>query len=386
MFGLLCVLVIGGVITFALYTRSQRRRHEDSAAPPMSDSERQLAEIRRQPYLMFRNTALGPAYGQLSLVPLNAPDGVRYGTGLTCERVYGNSRSGLCLQAVREVFPTFKAVSFNSMFQAVHVFDLAGEPSRARVSADGRLAAATVFISGHGYSGVGFSTRAAIFDLVSSTTLVDNLENFTVTKDGQPFRKTDFNFWGVTFAKDDDRFYATLASAGINYLVEGSVSGRLMRVLRQGVECPSLAPDGQRLVFKSRVVSNTGPHWQLHVWNLKTGSEITINESRSVDDQAEWLDADHVLYGLPRNIEGSASWDIWTARADGTGMPRRFVSNASSPCVVRPGMEAASGTKEIQPSQNTLANQILPPSASSTAIILQTSNFFRLGKNAPVLR
>jgi len=284
------------------------------------------------------------------------------------------------------VFPTFKAVSFNSMFQAVHVFDLAGEPSRARVSADGRLAAATVFISGHGYSGVGFSTRAAIFDLVSSTTLVDNLENFTVTKDGQPFRKTDFNFWGVTFAKDDDRFYATLASAGINYLVEGSVSGRLMRVLRQGVECPSLAPDGQRLVFKSRVVSNTGPHWQLHVWNLKTGSEITINESRSVDDQAEWLDADHVLYGLPRNIEGSASWDIWTARADGTGMPRRFVSNASSPCVVRPGMEAASGTKEIQPSQNTLANQILPPSASSTAIILQTSNFFRLGKNAPVLR
>ena len=34
------------------------------------------------------------------------------------------------------------------------------------------------------------------------------------------------------------------------------------------------------------------------------GNESVVNESRSVDDQAEWLDSDHVLYALPRNVAG----------------------------------------------------------------------------------
>jgi hypothetical protein len=166
--------------------------------------------------------------------------------------------------------------------------------------------------------------------------LVGDLEKFTVTKNGQPFNRADFNFWGVTFAKDGDRFYATLASAGIYYLVEGYVSRRQMRVVREGVECPSLSPDGERLVFKSRTVDDRGTRWQLHVLYLKTETETVVNESRSVDDQAEWLDTDNVLYGLPRNVEGSGTWDIWVAHADGNGIPHVFVQNALSPCVVRP--------------------------------------------------
>jgi hypothetical protein len=76
--------------------------------------------------------------------------------------------------------------------------------------------------------------------------------------------------------------------------------------------------------------------WRLHILDLNTGHKAIVNETRSVDDQAEWLDNDHLLYGLPRNIAGSASTDIWLARADGTGEPRMFLANASSPCVVRP--------------------------------------------------
>ena len=34
----------------------------------------------------------------------------------------------------------------------------------------------------------------------------------------------DVNFWGVTFARDSDRFYATLATGGKTYLIEGSVA------------------------------------------------------------------------------------------------------------------------------------------------------------------
>ena len=56
--------------------------------------------------------------------------------------------------------------------------------------------------------------------------------------------------------------------------------------------------------------------WRLHILDLNTGHEAIVNETRSVDDQAEWLDNDHLLYGLPRNVAGSASTDIWLARAD----------------------------------------------------------------------
>ena len=76
--------------------------------------------------------------------------------------------------------------------------------------------------------------------------------------------------------------------------------------------------------------------WRLHILYLKTGTEVMVNEDRSVDDQAEWLDSDHVLYALPRNIPGSATSDIWLSRADGAGTPRMFVPDAFSPCMVRP--------------------------------------------------
>ncbi len=335
LFGLLCVVVIAGVTAYALYSRGQRRQREAAATPASSVGGQPIAEVQRHPYLMFRNTRLGPAYGQLSIVPIDAPDGVRYPTGITCERVYGTGESGFCLQSFREAFPIFKAVTFDRSFRVGHTFDLAGEPSRTRLSHDGRLASATVFVAGHGYTGVGFSTRTTLFDLQSET-LVGDLEKFTVVKDGQPFQKADFNFWGVTFAREGDRFYATLASAGRYYLVEGYVSRRQMRVLREGVECPSLSPDGGRLVFKSRRLNAGRTVWQLHVLDLQTEAETIVNEPRSVDDQAEWLDTDHVLYGLPRNIEGSGTWDIWVARADGAGTPGVFVHDASSPCVVRP--------------------------------------------------
>ena len=39
-----------------------------------------------------------------------------------------------------------------------------------------------------------------------------------------PVTAVDVNFWGVTFARDSDRFYATMATGGKTYLIEGSVS------------------------------------------------------------------------------------------------------------------------------------------------------------------
>jgi hypothetical protein len=64
------------------------------------------------------------------------------------------------------------------------------------------------------------------------------------------------NFWGITFARDSDRFYATMATGGRvaeiganggTHLIEGSVAARTAKVIHDNVECPSLSPDGTRI-------------------------------------------------------------------------------------------------------------------------------------------
>ena len=61
-------------------------------------------------------------------------------------------------------------------------------------------------------------------------------------------------------------------------------------------------------------------------------TETPLAEPRSIDDQIEWLDDRQVLYG-----DGST---IWVAAADGTGQPRKFLSQASSPTVLRTALPA----------------------------------------------
>jgi Tol biopolymer transport system component len=147
-----------------------------------------------------------------------------------------------------------------------------------------------------------------------------------VMRGGRQVTAVDVNFWGVTFARDSDRFYATLATGGHTYLIRGSIRDRLARVIRENVECPSLSPDGTRIAFKKRTKSATKP-WHLTVLDLRTMRETPLSEQRSVDDQAEWLDDGRVLYGVDSAV--------WVADADGTGTPSRYLARADSPASVR---------------------------------------------------
>ena len=97
-------------------------------------------------------------------------------------------------------------------------------------------------------------------------------------------------------------------------------------MIHENVECPSLSPDGTRIAFKKRTGSKGTP-WRLTVLDLATMRETPLSEQRSVDDQAEWLDDERVLYA----VDGS----VWAARADGTGTPRRYIAGADSPASVR---------------------------------------------------
>jgi hypothetical protein len=277
----------------------------------------------RTPYVVFQHVARDRHYAEIAVAPVRAPRSSPTFTGLVCERVYYAGGKGLCLLPAKDALSaSVEAHVFGSDFKPVSKARVAGLVSRARVSPDGRYGAATTFVTGHSYLDDGFSTITALIDMDSGK-VVAELEGFDVTRDGRKFKAIDFNFWGVTFTRDGRRFYATLSSAGKMYLVEGDVRTRRARVIHQGVECPSLSPDETRIAYKKR----QGREWRLHVLDLATGRETALAETRSVDDQVEWLDNALILYGL--------QGDVWAVRADGRGRPRIYIRDALSPAVVR---------------------------------------------------
>lgn len=334
-------LCIGVILFSAGYVWFTRPAVSSSPAAVAIADAATIAQAAARPHLLVRSTALDPTYGQVSLVALDRPAAVdgephdRVATSLFCERVYMAAGHGVCLAVDRGVITSYRAELFDKQFQPRQRLPIAGVPSRTRVAPDGSVSAFTYFVSGDSYAAGGFSTRSV---LVSSTdgAVVGELEQFAVTRDGAPFKAVDFNFWGVTFAKQPGTFYATLASGGTNYLIEGNVRTRTARVLRGGVECPSLSPDNRRIAFKKRM-PGIRLHWSVIVYDLASGQETPLAETRSVDDQVEWLDDNTILYALPSGLQKArAAMDIWATPADGTGSPRLLVENADSPAVVRP--------------------------------------------------
>ena len=327
------VLVIACVVVAVGYGGMAVRRSRASRATggAFGDAAAARALIGDGPTVMFRNEVEGDGLARLSLVPVAAPDGPRAVLPPRCRRLYFSGGRGLCL-AEDAVFGTAYELSvLGADFKVLSTLPLIGLPSRARVSPDGRYGATTVFVAGHSYSSGDFSTETTLFDLASGKKLA-NLEEFTVLRDGQPFKAVDFNFWGVTFAADGNRFYATLKTRGATYLVEGDIAERRMRMVHRNVECPSLSPDGTRVAYK-KAVSKIGLRivWRLHVLDLRTMTETPLAEQRSIDDQVEWLDDQTILYGMLS--------DVWLVAADGSGEPRRFLSRATSPVVVRTALD-----------------------------------------------
>ncbi len=241
---------------------------------------------------------------------------------LACERVYYAAGHGICM-GVAPSGVEYTASIFNSKLQREHTVTLTGLPSRTRVSPDGRYGAMTVFVTGDSYlsSPTAFSTRTTILEMATGRE-VGKLERFKVTKDGKPFDAVDFNFWGVAFdPHDSDRFYATLGTGGDHYLVEGSIGDESMTVLRAGVECPSLSPDGKQIAYKSRIGHSS--RWHLRVLDVATLKDHAVAEERSIDDQVEWLDDDTLAYSDGRNV--------YTVPADGSGAAAVLVRDATSP-------------------------------------------------------
>ena len=261
-------------------------------------------------------------------------------TGLSCARVAFNGHVGICLSSGTGLYGTARAVIFNNDFHAVASIPVQGYPNRAQMSSDGRYSAVTTFVTGTSYAAAAFATSTDIIDMTSDQIALE-LDDLRVTRNGQAFPTSGLNFWGVTFARDGD-FYATVGSSTESYLIEGNIAKRTATVLRTGVECPSLSPDGTRIAFKKRL---PGPsvRWQLSVLDMATLRDHPLAETRSVDDQPYWLNDTTVVYGLeqgpssaPTNgisaltAGGSIPTQMWEVPAAGGGHPTPVIDGAWS--------------------------------------------------------
>ncbi len=337
------VVVLACVAAAAAYAwwAAGRRATVPTLATPARTEQPMTSLPSTAPYMLLRVTGLGASQGRLAFEPLPMPaDASRHRRGVStqnCDRVHAAAGRVICLESRRGVVTTYHAHLLDRDLRTTASFDLAGAPSRTRMSADGTLAATTVFVSGHSYSAPGFSTRTSIIDVAGARMLVPDLEAFAVIKDGQPFKAVDFNFWGITFKPGSTGFYATLQTAGKPYLVEGDIAARRLTVIAPDVECPSLSPDGARVAFKRRVEPSPQGRvvWRIVVRELHGGHETVLaRETRSVDDQVEWIDNRTLAYALPDETAPAAT-HIWALAADGDSPPRLLAPLALSPAVVR---------------------------------------------------
>jgi hypothetical protein len=309
----------------------QQRTSGDSAAQV-------AASLPTGSHVTFRNTASGTGYGMVASVALADPAGARTVTGQPCDRVDVAGDYLSCLRTVRGIPTTFETLVLDRDGDLVTTWPLAGIPSRTRVSDDG-LVATTAFVTGHSYAADSFSTETTVKGPDGRD--YGNIQDFTMTVEGQPLVAVDRNVWGVTFA-GGDRFYATVASGGRTWLVEGDLAARSLTSVVQDAECPSLSPDGTRVAFKVRRdtgeagprTGSAGVHWDVAVLDLASGARTVIELERGIDDQLEWLDDDTLLYGLPREQD---SWDadVYRLPARSGATPEVFIEHAWSPSVVR---------------------------------------------------
>ena len=266
-------------------------------------------------------------WGRIATASLTAPGPRRLLGSERCERVYVEAGRGLCLAKSAGLGTLYKAEIMDARFRVVHSVAVGGIPSRARISPDGRYGATPTFVAGHSYNTPGkFSTQTLLIDLTRGK-VITNLERFRVTLDGHRVDRPDVNFWGVTFARSSNRFYATMASGHKTYLIQGEIGSRTARVLHENVECPSLSPDGTRIAYKKLVAVTPGSPriWHLHVLDLRTMHDTALAEPDAIDDQVEWLGNRLVVY--------AGGEEVRVVRADGTGRPVRLMAAADSPAV-----------------------------------------------------
>lgn len=330
-FGGVVAGAVGLAVTgFVRAVRDQRRSRSSQAEVP---SGLDLASVLAKPHVLFRDTQLGATFGKVAAVPLADPGGPRAISTVDAERVHARAGTTVCMQADRGLVTTYKAEILDATLRPVRSLDVNGAPKPTRVSADGTLAAWTVIVVGTGCTDVTMESETTVEDLHSGHSYGTIEKTFRVIVDGKPMTAAVINVWDVTFENvaHPTRFYVTVSdnSASKTWLAEGDLTTRTITAFHPGGQTPSLSPDNKTLVFVER--QGSSQNFRLRGLDLRTRKEWYLPDTRSVHDQVEWLDNEHVLYGLART--GSVAADVWLSPLRG-GQPRLYIEHADSPAVV----------------------------------------------------
>lgn len=268
-------------------------------------------------------------------------DGSRTLLDMRCLRVHIAAGNGMCLADESNPVPDFEQIFFRADrdgFPVTRSYPIAF-PSRARISPSGTTASSTGFVEGVSYEDiVGKSVTVTLIDSVSRGQPPTVLNQFSIdgeTSDVAGVQK----FWGVTFL-DDEEFWVTGLRGDAAELFTGRRSTRSLASTGLTGSCPSLSPDGNSLAYKR---TSSGPNgFELVVRDLTTGEETVLDETRSFDDQVEWLDNDTLLYALhPDDADPSTvgnvqpQFDIWSLDTTPGAEPELFLPSADSPAVIR---------------------------------------------------
>src|SRR6476469_1085376 len=132
------------------------------ASPAPAARHADLSAYAGVPHIVFRNTEIGPSYGLVAEVPLSDPGAERALSDVVCDQIDANAHGGSCLRAKRGVSTSYEWLPLGRGLAPGKGTPPAGTPSRTRLSADGRLEASTVFVTGHAYGQHAVSTATVI--------------------------------------------------------------------------------------------------------------------------------------------------------------------------------------------------------------------------------
>ena len=330
------VAVASAIVLFGgagVYAATAFEDHQRRANTPSGLDEVALDSVDPGD-IVFRSTAPGDSYGLLGSVSAADPTGRRAVSDLACDRVDATEELVSCLRTERGVTTSFRWFVYDDALSEQWSAPLPGIPSRTRIADDSSAWVSTVFVTGHTYGASGFSTATVIHG--ADGTDYGNLEDFAFTVNGDPVAAADRNFWGVTFVPRTTSFYATAASGGRTWLVRGDLADRTLVAIHDGVECPSLSPDGTTIAYKKAVDGSSPTTWVPAVLDLASGRETVLPDDRPLDDQIEWLDDTTIIYGIARE-DAPGDSDVWSIAADGSSAPELLIEHAWSPSVVSGG-------------------------------------------------